>query len=160
MELLIPFLGTNQKWHENATREKIQLRYRAASRRRGPTVGVPAEGDDSKCPLSRCISLDLEVGVIDGRIPAFAGVHPDTGRSLTFPSERDGLYGALGKLEDFSKVGEFLLGHNLMEFDLSQLRALDPGLRLSRLPAVDTLRLNPLAVPRNSYHHLVKHYQG
>ena len=28
-----------------------------------------------------------------------------------------------------------------------------------RLPAVDTLRLNPLAFPRNPYHHLVKHYQ-
>ena len=27
------------------------------------------------------------------------------------------------------------------------------------MPAVDTLRLNPLAFPRNPYHHLVKHYQ-
>ncbi len=117
-------------------------------------------GDDSRCPLSRCISLDLEVGVIDGRIRGFAGVHPDTGQSLTFPSERDGLDGALAKLDDFSKVVEFLLGHNLMDFDLPQLRALEPGLRLSRLPAVDTLRLNPWAIPRNSYHHLVKHYQG
>ena len=27
------------------------------------------------------------------------------------------------------------------------------------LPAVDTLRLSPLAFPRNPYHHLVKHYQ-
>ena len=43
---------------------------------------------------------------------------------------------------------------------LTQLRALDPGLRLLRLSAVDTLRLNPLAIPRYSYHDLVKHYQG
>ena len=27
------------------------------------------------------------------------------------------------------------------------------------MPAVDTLWLNPLAFPRNPYHHLVKHYQ-
>ena len=117
-------------------------------------------GDDSRCPLSRCISLDLDVGVIDGRIRALAGVHPDTGQSLTFPSERDGLAGALAKLDDFSKVVEFLLGHNLMDFDLPQLRALDPGLRQLRPPAVHTLSLNPVAIPRNSYHHLVKHYQG
>ena len=32
-------------------------------------------------------------------------------------------------------------------------------MRLLRLAAVDTLRLNPLAFPRHPYHHLVKHYQ-
>ena len=32
-------------------------------------------------------------------------------------------------------------------------------MRLHQKPAVDTLRLNPLAFPRNPYHHLVKHYQ-
>ena len=35
----------------------------------------------------------------------------------------------------------------------------DPNLRLFKLPQVDTLRLNPLCFPRNSYYHLVKHYQ-
>ena len=54
---------------------------------------------------------------------------------------------------------EFLLGHNLIEFDLPHLKAASPNLGLLRLPAVDTLRLNPLAFPRNPYHHLVKHYQ-
>ena len=49
--------------------------------------------------------------------------------------------------------------HNLIDFDLPHLQAANPGLRLLRLPAVDTLRLNPLAFPRNPYHHLVKHYQ-
>ncbi len=32
-------------------------------------------------------------------------------------------------------------------------------LQMMRLPVVDTLWLNPLAFPRNPYHHLVKHYQ-
>ena len=32
-------------------------------------------------------------------------------------------------------------------------------MRLLKLPAVDTFCLNPLAFPRNPYHHLVKHYQ-
>ena len=54
---------------------------------------------------------------------------------------------------------EFIIGHNIMDFDLPHLRAANPNLRLLQLPVVDTLRLNPLAFPRNPYHHLVKHYQ-
>ena len=52
-----------------------------------------------------------------------------------------------------------MLGHNLIGFDLPILQALNPNLQLLQLPAVDTLRLNPLAFPRNPYHHLVKYYQ-
>ena len=39
------------------------------------------------------------------------------------------------------------------------MAAANPDFRLLKLPAVDTLRLSPLAFPRNPYHHLVKHYQ-
>ena len=70
-----------------------------------------------------------------------------------------GLAGALAKLDDLSDGTAFVLGHNLLAFDLPQLQAVNPDLRLLRRPAVDTLRLNPLAFPRNPYHHLVKHYQ-
>ena len=115
--------------------------------------------DDSGRLVSRCLSLDLEVGIRDGRIRAFAGVRPDKGRSLVFPSAHDSLATAFAKLDDLADGADFLLGHNLIDFDLPQLRAVNPGLRLLRLPAVDTLRLNPLAFPRNPYHHLVKHYQ-
>ena len=58
-----------------------------------------------------------------------------------------------------SAASDFLLGHNLIAFDLPHLTAAKSDLRLLRLPAVDTLKLNPLAFPRNPYHHLVKHYQ-
>ena len=109
--------------------------------------------------LLRCLSLDLEVSVRRRRIRAFAGVRPDTGQSLIFPTAGDGLVAALAKLDDLADGAGFLLGHNLIDFDLPQLQAVNPGLRLLRLPAVDTLRLNPLAFPRNPYHHLVKHYQ-
>ena len=115
--------------------------------------------DDSSRLLSRCLSLDLEVGVKDRRIRAFAGVRPDTGQSLTLPVAGNSLAGALAKLDDLAGGAEFLLGHNLIEFDLPHLKAASPNLGLLRLPAVDTLRLNPLAFPRNPYHHLVKHYQ-
>ena len=109
--------------------------------------------------LLRCISLDLEVGRRDRRIHAFAGVRPDTDKFLIFPAAREGLAAGLEKLDRFAHNADFLLGHNLIDFDLPHLQAANPRLRLLRLPAVDTLRLNPLAFPRNPYHHLVKHYQ-
>ena len=119
-------------------------------------IGPP---EDSASVLSRCISLDLEVNVRDRRIHAFAGVRADTGESLVFPSARESLAAGLEKLDKFAQDAEFLLGHNLIDFDLPHLQAANPRLRLLQLPAVDTLRLNPLAFPRNPYHHLVKHYQ-
>ena len=106
-----------------------------------------------------CLSLDLEVGVKDRRIHSFAAVHPHTGKSLRFRAGGSNLGAALAKLDDLADGAEFLLGHNIIDFDLPHLRAANPNLRLLGLPMVDTLRLNPLAFPRNPYHHLVKHYQ-
>ena len=114
--------------------------------------------NDQSLSLHSCLSLDLEVGVRDKRINAFAGVRADTGESLIFPKSTR-LAAALAKLDNFADGAEFLLGHNLIFFDLPLLKAVNPRLRLLRLPAVDTLWLNPLAFPRNPYHHLVKHYQ-
>ena len=119
---------------------------------------IPSDDDSSRL-LSCYLSLDLEVGVKDRRIRAFAGVRQDTGQSLAFPIAGNSLAGALAKLDDLAGGVEFLLGHNLIDFDLPHLKAANPNLGLLRLPAVDTLRLNPLAFPRNPYHHLVKHYQ-
>ena len=109
--------------------------------------------------LLRCLSLDLEVGRNDGRIHALAGVRPDTDKSFTFARRRRGLPAALGRLDEMADGADFLLGHNLIDFDLPHLSVANPNLRLLQLPAVDTLRLNPLAFPRNPYHYLVKHYQ-
>ena len=101
---------------------------------------------------------DFSPPLTDTRIHAFAGVRSDTGQSLTF-SNSTSLVAALAKLDGLAEGADFLLGHNLIDFDLPHLKAASPGLRLLQLPAVDTLRLNPLAFPRNPYHHLVKHYQ-
>ena len=108
--------------------------------------------------LERCLSLDLEP-TRDNRISKLAGIRPDTRRSLSLPIKRHGLKSALSRLDELSVGAKFLLGHNIIAFDLPLLRAANPNLKLLRLPAVDTLRLNPLAFPRNPYHHLVKHYQ-
>ena len=102
-----------------------------------------------------CLSLDLEVGKGDGRIRAFGAVRADTGQGYS----GGGSASELAKLDDLADGTGFVLGHNLIAFDLPHLAAAQPGLRLLKLPAVDTLRLSPLAFPRNPYHGLVKHYQ-
>ncbi len=133
--------------------------------------------------LSRCLSIDLEVSPRDGRIHALAGVRADTGRSVTWTlkARGDDLAGgrvtcrdgddvawvkdrcsvdeALTALDGLAEDADFVVGHNIIKFDLPHLRAAAPGLGLLRMPVVDTLWLNPLAFPANPYHHLVKHYK-
>ena len=121
-------------------------------------MDTPSHQQPTRLPFN-FLSLDLEVGVRDRRIRAFAGLRPDTGRTLVYPGSRGNLPAALERLDKLTDGAEFVLGHNLIDFDLPHLQALSPNLRLLRKPAVDTLMLNPLAFPRNPYHHLVKHYQ-
>lgn len=117
--------------------------------------GAPVSGrDDSFRP--RCLSIDLEVSRNDV-IHALGAVRADTDESLTHSG--GGLTTALEKLDALAEGASFILGHNLIAFDLPHLIAAKPDLRLLKLPAVDTLRLSPLAFPRNPYHSLVKHYQ-
>jgi ATP-dependent DNA helicase RecQ len=66
---------------------------------------------------------------------------------------------ALDALDRYAVGADFVLGHNLIAFDAPHLAAVHPELRLLRKPMIDTLWLNPIAFPRNPYHHLVKHYQ-
>lgn len=124
------------------------------------TVDRPVNSPPSILPASfkpRCLSIDLEVGVNTGVIQRFAGVRADTGEIIHHAGGP--LVPALRKLDALAVSASFLLGHNILAFDLPQLEAALPDLALLQMPAVDTLRLNPLAFPRNPYHKLVKHYQ-
>ncbi len=97
------------------------------------------------------------MGLKSGRIHQLAGMRGDNPAFCTFPPGN--LDNALATLDQLSESAAFLLGHNLIAFDLPQLRAVQPNLQLLDKPVIDTLRLNPLAFPKNPYHHLVKHYQ-
>ena len=135
----------------------IDRSYRFVS---GKAGAAERTAPNQRVPIPfRALSLDLEVSPKDSRIHALAGVRPDGDRSFIWKSSGGSLAKALNELDALSNGADFLLGHNLIAFDLPHLRAANPRLRLLRLPAVDTLRLNPLAFPRNPYHHLVKHYQ-
>jgi len=104
-----------------------------------------------------CLSIDLEVGKQNNQIHQFAAVRSDNGEAFVF--KKGALSAALSDLDAFARPAAMLLGHNLIAFDIPRLAAAEPGLRLLKLPLVDTLWLSPLAFPRNPYHHLIKHYQ-
>ncbi len=105
----------------------------------------------------RCLSLDLEVGTEDKCIKAFGGVRRDLDRTYQFRGGN--LQAALAELDKLAEGAIFLLGHNLILFDLQYLRKAKPDLGLLRLPVVDTLWLSPLAFPLNPYHRLNKRYK-
>ena len=117
----------------------------------GPTTSPDA--------LARCISIDLEVRKKSNRIHAFAGVRSDTGECVTYSDTGRNSEPTLEELDELAEGAEFVLGHNLIEFDLPRLRAERPSLQILQLPVIDTLWLSPLAFPRHPYHRLVKHYK-
>ena len=111
--------------------------------------------DDSFRP--RCISLDLEVNTNDSRIRAIGAIRPDTGESFLHSGQITKK--ELAALDRVADGAEFVLGHNVIDFDLPRLEKREPNLRLLLLPVIDTLRLSPLAFPQNRYHSLIKHYK-
>ena len=107
--------------------------------------------------LARCVSIDLEVDPNSARIFAFAATtHDDTQQSLVEKGASDQ---ALLRLDAYSSGFEHVIGHNILHHDLPYLAAAASRFAALAEAPVDTLWLNPLAFPRNPYHHLVKHYQ-
>ena len=110
--------------------------------------------DDSL--VDRCLSIDLEVDPGEARIFAFAAVRrKDQEKAVFRGGNREA---ALDRLEQLASEAGFLLGHNIIRFDLPHLAAVRPRLAELAAKPIDTLWLNPLAFPRNPYHHLVKHH--
>lgn len=107
--------------------------------------------------LSRCLAVDLEVDPSTARVFAIAAVRHDDRSVLNTrgePSVRqlDNLEAAIGDVDH-------PIGHNFLSHDMQHLIAARPRLARMMDAPIDTLWLNPLAFPRNPYHHLVKHYQ-
>ncbi len=106
--------------------------------------------------LERCVSVDIEVDPKTARIFAFAAVQ--RGEMPPILSRKGDLEGALDRLETAVVSNLHLIGHNILRHDLPHLAAARPRLAELFGAPIDTLWLNPLAFPRNPYHHLVKHY--
>ncbi|OUD11020.1 helicase [Marivivens niveibacter] len=71
---------------------------------------------------------------------------------------KSGLEAGLTKLEKSLTNYPFIVGHNVLRHDIEHLLVSRRELRAKMDAPIDTLWLNPLAFPRNPYHHLVKHY--
>ena len=107
--------------------------------------------------LRRCVSIDLEVDPDKARFFSFAAVTADPkAESLVVKGSGDTGLQALGP---FCEGFEHVIGHNILRHDLPHLAAAAPRFAALAEAPIDTLWLNPLAFPRNPYHHLVKHYQ-
>ena len=106
--------------------------------------------------LNRCLSIDLEVDPGQAKIFAFAAVRRQGQEKVVF--RRGNQEAALDQLEGLAAGADFLLGHNIIRFDLPHLAAVRPRLARIATKPIDTLWLNPLAFPRNPYNHLVKHH--
>lgn len=106
--------------------------------------------------LKRCVSVDLEVDPATATIFRLAAVRDDDRPAIL--AKKHDLVTALDRLQTESADAEHLVGHNIIRHDLPHLVAIRSGLVTIFRSPIDTLWLNPLAFPRNPYHHLVKHY--
>ncbi|MEO9231099.1 MAG: RecQ family ATP-dependent DNA helicase [Devosia sp.] len=106
--------------------------------------------------LQRCVSIDLEVDPSTASVFALAAVHCNARPAIV--AKQRGIAAALSLLEDELSETDHIVGHNIIGHDLPHLVALRPRLIEAFASPIDTLWLNPLAFPRNPYHHLVKHY--
>ncbi|WP_170376892.1 RecQ family ATP-dependent DNA helicase [Ruegeria atlantica] len=106
--------------------------------------------------LERCVSIDLEVDPKSARIFAFAATTNDDSRPALV--EKSSSASTLSHLDTYCKGFDSVIGHNILHHDLPHLAAAAPRFAALAEAPIDTLWLNPLAFPRNPYHHLVKHY--
>jgi ATP-dependent DNA helicase RecQ len=112
--------------------------------------------EQSTTLLARCVSVDIEVDPKTAHIFGLAAVLHDQSPALA--SGKGQIDDALDRLEAAVTATNHLIGHNILRHDLPYLMAARPRLAELALASIDTLWLNPLAFPRNPYHHLVKHY--
>lgn len=107
--------------------------------------------------LSRSVSIDLEVDPKEAKIFALAAVAQDSDAPKVVA--KNNIEAALTELDAFCQGFDHVIGHNILRHDLPHLAAASPRFVALAEAPIDTLWLNPLAFPRNPYHHLVKHYQ-
>ena len=122
------------------------------------TVDTQASPAVMPNPLGPFVAIDLEAHR-NGRLTEIGAVRHDGRTFQRKPTNKRQTSIALKELDHFCSGATYLLGHNLIDHDLTVLRQTDPDLSLLQTRVVDTLYLSPLAFPRNPYHRLVKNYK-
>jgi ATP-dependent DNA helicase RecQ len=122
-----------------------------------PFLSFLRQKTEDKAPfLERCLSVDLEVDPKKAEIFDLAAVRSGPGPAVVAGKGR--LQHSLDRLEAALNTNSYIIGHNILRHDIEHLLAARPRLRDKMMAPIDTLWLNPLAFPRNPYHHLVKHH--
>lgn len=116
-----------------------------------------SKAEDTRPLLERCLSVDLEVNPKTAEIFDMAAVRVGDGPAVVAPKGK--IRQGLDQLEKALAKVPLVIGHNILRHDIEHLLAARPRLAAKLAAPIDTLWLNPLAFPRNPYHHLVKHYQ-
>ena len=106
--------------------------------------------------LEQCLSVDLEVNPKTAEIFDMAAVRHGDGPAVV--AAKGKIKQGLDLLEKALGKTPHVIGHNILRHDIEHLLAARPRLAAKMAAPIDTLWLNPLAFPRNPYHHLVKHY--
>jgi ATP-dependent DNA helicase RecQ len=115
------------------------------------------KAEDKRPLLEQCLSVDLEVNPKTAEIFDMAAVRFGDGPAIV--AAKGNIKQGLDLLEKALEKTPHVLGHNILRHDIEHLLAKRPRLAERMAAPIDTLWLNPLAFPRNPYHHLVKHYQ-
>lgn len=112
--------------------------------------------EDRRPLLERCLSVDIEVDPKTARIFDLAAMRSNGDAAIV--ASRGTTEQRLDQLEKALAKTPHVIGHNILRHDIEHLLAARPRLAAKFAAPIDTLWLNPLAFPRNPYHHLVKHY--
>lgn len=104
--------------------------------------------------FDKCVGLDIEVEPETSVIFAMAAVKNSTGEVIDCQNRQTKEF--LNKLETMLGPSDYLIGQNLIKFDLEHLKAKQSDVAKYLNRSVDTLWLNPLAFPRETYHFLRK----
>lgn len=106
--------------------------------------------------IDKCVGLDIEVDPQTATIFAMVAIKQSTGEKID--NRNRNIQEFLNKLENLLGQSDYLIGHNLLKFDLEHIIARQSDFSKYLNRSIDTLWLSPLAFPLKTYHRLEKPY--
>ena len=104
--------------------------------------------------IDDCVGLDIEVDPQTAEIFAMAAISQSTGETIDYNNRN--IQEFLNKLEKLLGQSCYLVGHNLLRFDLEHIIAKQSHFSKYVNRSIDTLWLSPLAYPLKKSHRLEK----
>ena len=104
--------------------------------------------------IENCVGIDIEAHPETAEIFAMAAIRNSTGEKIDYRN-RD-IRAFLQNLENLLGRSNYLIGHNILKFDLQHLIAKNSQFSKFLNRSIDTLWLSPLAFPLRTYHNLEK----